>query len=401
MKPSQRNQQLDVLRAIAILLVLGRHSVVEPQSAGILSSPATLWMRFGWTGVDLFFVLSGFLLGGLLFSEFALTGKIDVRRFLIRRSFKIWPDYYVLLIFVILVTPVSGDTFAERLTTYIPHLFHLQNYFRYLSLHTWSLAVEEHFYLALPLLLWTTFKLTQGNKQRRFTIVAVAASLVVIICLTLRLCAEVPLENLGARLSPTHLRVDSLCWGVFLAAIYHLKTNWFAALLRHRLLIALAGLAIISPMMVLSIENSLFVTTWGYSLLYIGYGCLLIAAVSGGDNKRHSYLARLLAFIGTSSYSTYLWHWHLAYLFKALVPTIRSSGIPPAFCWLLLTMAYVVTAIAVGWFMGRLVEVPMLKFRDRIFPSNTSSPTVVRISPPSTNEASAPVLADPASNLAG
>ena len=58
---------------------------------------ANLWMRFGWTGVDLFFVLSGFLVGGLLFRELRQQSGLDVRRFIIRRGFKIWPSYLVFL----------------------------------------------------------------------------------------------------------------------------------------------------------------------------------------------------------------------------------------------------------------------------------------------------------------
>jgi Acyltransferase family len=70
---NSRNQSLDVLRGIAILLVLGRHFNYFP-----------LWRQAGWIGVDLFFVLSGFLISGLLFQEYKNTGKLDVRRFILR-----------------------------------------------------------------------------------------------------------------------------------------------------------------------------------------------------------------------------------------------------------------------------------------------------------------------------
>jgi peptidoglycan/LPS O-acetylase OafA/YrhL len=401
MKTSQRNQQLDILRAIAILLVLGRHGVVDPATAGMLSAPASLWQRFGWTGVDLFFVLSGFLIGGLLFSELSRTGGIDVRRFLIRRSFKIWPAYYVLLAFVIFVTPLPYNSFADRLTTFVPHLFHLQNYFREVPLHTWSLAVEEHFYLALPLLLYVIMRLTDRNHELRFRVIAIVTIIVVATCLGWRLVAGLPVENFGARLSPTHLRVDSLFWGVFLAALYHLKSAWFASLSSYRMLLAVAGFLLISPMMFLSIETSLFVSTWGYSLLYLGYGCLVVAAVSGGEAASSSPLRRLLAFVGASSYSIYLWHWHLAYPFKPLASVLHLSVVSPSLNWLLLMSLYVATAIIAGWFMGRLVEVPMLKFRDRVFPSKTSGPTLPTSGRPSPTEEGKSVLSDPVTSLAG
>src|SRR5215831_18752084 len=85
-RPSPRNAQLDALRAIAVLLVLGRHLPFFP-----------LWIRVGWTGVDLFFVLSGFLISGLLFREYKATGGIRIGRFLVRRGFKIYPAYYLFL----------------------------------------------------------------------------------------------------------------------------------------------------------------------------------------------------------------------------------------------------------------------------------------------------------------
>jgi peptidoglycan/LPS O-acetylase OafA/YrhL len=86
---SRRNQSLDVLRAIAVFGVLGDHA---PYYA--------IWARAGGYGVDLFFVLSGFLISGLLFQEYKSSGGLRIRRFLIRRGFKIWPSYHRLVISV-------------------------------------------------------------------------------------------------------------------------------------------------------------------------------------------------------------------------------------------------------------------------------------------------------------
>src|SRR5260370_31028003 len=81
-----RNQSLDVLRGVAILLVMGRHfPYYRP------------WGKVGWIGVDLFFVLSGFLISGLLYQEYKTLGKIRFGRFVFRRGFKIWPPFYVFM----------------------------------------------------------------------------------------------------------------------------------------------------------------------------------------------------------------------------------------------------------------------------------------------------------------
>src|SRR5215472_7296705 len=83
---TQRNQSLDALRCIAVLLVVGFHLPYY-----------RIWGTLGWIGVDLFFVLSGFLISGLLFPEYTTTGAIRLRRFLIRRGLKIYPAFYLLI----------------------------------------------------------------------------------------------------------------------------------------------------------------------------------------------------------------------------------------------------------------------------------------------------------------
>src|SRR5204863_7752623 len=90
--------QLDLLRCLAIVLVLGRHMVPCPSHTNAwLGRLTSIWQRGGWIGVDLFFVLSGFLVSGLLFREYQRHGSVDVVRFLIRRGFKIYPGFWVLL----------------------------------------------------------------------------------------------------------------------------------------------------------------------------------------------------------------------------------------------------------------------------------------------------------------
>src|SRR5436190_1807353 len=81
-----RSLQLDMLRGIAILLVLGAHCVAAPAGLGIMQPVADAWRRIGWAGVDLFFVLSGFLVSGLMFAEYQKRQNVDVRRFVIRRG---------------------------------------------------------------------------------------------------------------------------------------------------------------------------------------------------------------------------------------------------------------------------------------------------------------------------
>ncbi|MBU0611515.1 MAG: acyltransferase, partial [Armatimonadetes bacterium] len=193
-----RLAQLDVLRAVAIFLVIGHHAAVDREQAGVLW-PLYVWFKnFGWTGVDLFFVLSGFLIGGLLFRELRTRHTLDVRRFLLRRGFKIWPAYYVYLAFCLAVLVGLGHHgIGQALRLLGPNLVHLQNYSSILldphakgllplTSHTWTLAIEEHFYLALALFLGLITR-----RQRTFDaglpLVPVAAAVVMLGCLAARI----------------------------------------------------------------------------------------------------------------------------------------------------------------------------------------------------------------------
>src|SRR5205823_1760768 len=145
-----RNPSLDVLRGVAVIVVILDHyqyiervqnpSIIDFCIAGPLAIVSSL-------GVDLFFVLSGFLISGLLFEELASTGELRVIRFLARRGLKIYPGFYAFIGLTALFNPAMLHS-----RKMLSELLFLQSYLPRIWGHTWSLAVEEHFYLALPLL---------------------------------------------------------------------------------------------------------------------------------------------------------------------------------------------------------------------------------------------------------
>ena len=110
-----RNESLDVLRCIAVLLVVGHHL---PYYA--------LWGRIGWIGVDLFFVLSGFLISGVLFHEYKCTGTLNIKRFLIRRGLKIYPSFYLLMVAATCIYFLHYSLVSRN--QLVVSLFFLQNY---------------------------------------------------------------------------------------------------------------------------------------------------------------------------------------------------------------------------------------------------------------------------------
>jgi len=386
--------QLDVLRAIAIVLVLFRHAIIPWSQSGMLMRPMEFLFHLGWTGVDLFFVLSGFLIGGLLFKEIRTTGKLDIRRFLIRRGFKIWPAYFVLVAFVFLQLDLSkGGTFRGAFKDILPNLLHLQNYLGTRIGITWSLAVEEHFYLALPLVL---IAVTAGwRNTKSIPAIPIIALLLIVACNVMRFEFNwnKPFD-LYTHQYATHLRIDGLFFGVMLAYVHHFHPHVLARLARYPLLLLAIGLALVCPMGFYEVGQYRWVWTIGYTMLYVGYGCILIACIYA---PRNHVLGKVLstrgavwiAAIGIFSYSIYLWQFSLGLqpLDWWLLPHLPHK--PVSLFWLLSMTSYFLVAIVAGIIMAKLIEMPALAVRDRIFPPKSSSPatpTPEKLQPSETKE---------------
>src|SRR3954454_15594952 len=141
-----RRLDLDVVRGIAILLAMGWHFSRYRSGNAVLDALQWPGATFGWAGVDLFFVLSGFLVGRLVLREHQRTGRFDGWRFSVRRALKLWPVLYVFL--------AVQALFDDRpLGSYLwQTAMHVQNYAGTQIPHLWSLAVEEHFYFVLAVL---------------------------------------------------------------------------------------------------------------------------------------------------------------------------------------------------------------------------------------------------------
>lgn len=368
---------LDVLRGVAILLVMGRHHFINPRDAGLMFVPAAVWHRYGWTGVDLFFVLSGFLVGGLLLKETLERGELHVPRFLVRREFKIWPSYYVFLIWVAIKTVItSPEPARQALASFWPKLWpclaNIQNYFDTPRLHLWSLAVEEHFYLVLPLVVkWLA---PNPAALRRLTLPWVLGG-VFVASLSLRGWVALTQPPSNMYMYYTHLRLDSLAFGFLLAYVYYTRRDDWNRIARHRRWLIAGGLLAVAPSGVL-LPESAFEFSAGLTLLYLGYGALLVACVSATEPASltaraiHSAPGRALGFVGFYSYSIYLWHVDLDWPLGA---ALRNGWSFPSstLTWIVGTAVYAALAVLVGVAMAKLVELPTLRLRDRIYPRRT------------------------------
>jgi peptidoglycan/LPS O-acetylase OafA/YrhL len=284
-----RNNSIDVLRAVAIFLVLGRHAHWPENSI------ASIWQRGGWVGVDLFFVLSGFLVSGLLLKQFKETGAISWTNFVVRRGFKIYPAFWCLIIFSLIFNAITHAAPFESFRL-LSELAFVQNYGQPMWGHTWSLAVEEHFYLLLPLILMICTK----NQFKYFPLFV---SFIAGACLAMRLTGGE--WNVQRNMFATHLRLDSLLFGSFLSYLYHYQQDFFHRVASYKKTLPITGIALLLPAFIWKLEESRAIYTFGFTLFYIGSGAILMAFVGG---LRENRLTHFLGMIGRYSYSIYLWH---------------------------------------------------------------------------------------------
>lgn len=358
---------IDLLRALAVFLVLGAHMQVCPVEASPLFHFVTgIWNRGGWVGVDLFFVLSGFLVSGLLFREHEKYGGILPLRFLIRRGFKIYPGFWVLIGATVVVGILTGE--PRNPHSVLSELLFVQNYRSALWQHTWSLAVEEHFYFFLAFFL---LLLSWRTSPRPFSFVPAVFIVFAVMCLIFRiLTAARPVipgdGSITTHVFPTHLRMDSLFFGVLLSYLYHTHAEQFiGAIRRWRWPLFVLGILCLAPPFIFSLETTPFIYTWGFALFYIGSGALLCALLS--MRLPQSWPFRSIAYIGSHSYSVYLWH--MAVLLW-IVP-LFGSFTSPTTNWFCYFAIYIIGAICVGIPMALLIEFPMLRLRDKLFPSRS------------------------------
>src|SRR5579864_5075699 len=267
-----RNVQLDVLRAIAILLVLSMHLM-------LVHTPRwweALIVNHGWAGVDLFFVLSGYLISGLLFAEFKKTGDIRFKRFAFRRAMKIWPPLYTLTLGT-LAWRLYHDFSLKPFTPFLRDVLFLNSYLPGTYGQFWSLAVEEHFYILLPLCLFFMLRAAPRD-ENPFRAIPMVFMIVASLALVARIVTAVSFRSFDhfVHFFPTHLRIDSLMFGVLLGYYHHFHGVRLQHLIKDRLpFLFLASILLLAPCFILIGQNP-FMYTVGFTLNYLGFGLLML-----------------------------------------------------------------------------------------------------------------------------
>nr|WKF58490.1 O-acetyltransferase OatA [Paraburkholderia busanensis] len=361
-KPTVRGRsiELDFVRGIAIIMVMGFHFHAVHTGNYLIQVIEYPLKSFGREGVNLFFTLSGFLVGGLLLRQYAETGHVDARRFIIRRIFRIWPAYYVLIAFHVLAGRHPWNTFL------VQNLTHLQNYLGTSITQTWSLAVEEHFYLVLPalLLLFARWRLSA------WTIVGVLSGICAVV-LTAR-CFAVAGGDLDGAFAYTQYRIDSLLVGVILSAIYWMKPGVYHQLARRKAFLIVC-VAILCAWLVLATRNFALDESIGYTIQALGFAALIVLVLEYSGSMRESWIYRGVAWVGLYSYGIYLWHSLALAPGDMLIRKTTAMGFPPSLIWVIALTAQFALAIFIGYVTTRAIEYPFLLMRNALFPEKRSS----------------------------
>jgi peptidoglycan/LPS O-acetylase OafA/YrhL len=364
----KRLPELDVLRAIAIILVLGRHLFHRPQDLDpFVGKFLILWFKIGWVGVDLFFVLSGFLISGLLFSEHKALGKIDIEKFYIRRAFKLLPPFYLLTILSLITSFFFSFPRPLRLSYALGEIFFVQNYAEYMWQHTWSLAVEEHFYILIALLLPFLLRRSSVHSNPFAKIPKIAISTAALI-LVGRILTVTFGEFSMDEYKLTHFRMDALLFGVLLSYYYHYHHESLKHFVRKgRWALFGACLMFILIPAHFIVMNSDFLHTFGFTLVYLGAGAVLLCSLFKSNTTWPSFWNNgFLHSIGIASYSIYLWHLPIYNGTKRILESTYAGDHK----FLILALTYLGGSYLAGRLTFLFVERPILRLRQRLFATN-------------------------------
>jgi peptidoglycan/LPS O-acetylase OafA/YrhL/lysophospholipase L1-like esterase len=342
------------VRALAVLAVMGFHEGASELSGGFL-------------GVDIFFVLSGFLITDLLVTRYDTLGRLDLRDFWTRRARRLLPALAVMLVVVTaaasVIEPDQEASLRPALlaaVTYTSNWYQILHHVSYFDAfsqltapapldHLWSLAIEEQFYLLWPLILWFLLFRLNGRRSRVTVILLAAAVSALVMALQ-----YTPGGDPSAVYYGTDTHASALLIGAALALAYPLASlaSLPAAQTKRLDAVGVAGLAVLAWAIGHFSGNDPAVYPVGLILAALAAACLVAAAAGSGVIGVITSLPPL-RWVGVRSYGMYLWHWPVI----ALAAALAGSGPTSAWVWVIET-AVTIALAAASW---RFIETPILQ----------------------------------------
>ncbi len=352
------------MRGLAILWVMLFHFRF------IIGVPHLLYWpsRYGWMGVDLFFVLSGYLIGSQLLRPYLKDAEPSLAQFYALRAFRILPAFLAVLGLYVFV-PVFRE--APGLSPLWQFLSFTENFrIDYLHdqafSHVWSLCVEEHFYLVLPVLVLVLMRKPRFSKAMAVVLSILVFGIVIrgwiylhqLKPLLLAGDNEFYLRYTERIYYPTYTRLDGLLVGVVLAVIKTFRPMWWQKMMDRGWTLLFSGVSVCALAMWLFRERFGFPATLvGFPLMSAGLGLLVAASISPA-----CWLSKVrgFGFIATLAYSVYLTHKEIGHLDRMYLGRYLQNGGWPAF---LLVFSTCFLAAAVLYFA---IERPFLRLRERL-----------------------------------
>lgn len=351
---------LDHLRALAILLVFCYHYP-------ILSSGNPEWLqrgaRFGWTGVDLFFVLSGFLISSQLFLQIKQGRNISLKNFYIKRFFRILPAFWVV---VAVYFCFPGFREREALPPIWKFLTFTQNFglnifdFGTFS-HAWSLCVEEHFYLFFPLILILLQSTNLFKKSYWLLIFLFLIGIVIRVFIWENFYLPEKIDWYKYIYYPTYNRIDGLLMGVSIAGIYQFRPDIWNKISKYgNPLIALSLLVLTAAYFLCDDQHSFNASVFGFPLVSVGYG-LIVSGALCPTSFLYRWNSKVTTFIAMLSYAIYLTHKGIIHITQQIFASLNidlNSNVMMLIC--------IITCVSSAYTLHIVIEKPFMNLRDKI-----------------------------------
>jgi peptidoglycan/LPS O-acetylase OafA/YrhL len=369
-RASTRIDGLDTLRALAVTLVMLHNYVL------FVSGDATFgWVgEIGWAGVDLFFGLSGYLIGNQVFRALRAPGGLSLGRFYARRLLRTLPNFYVVLALYALWPAFRGSSPMLPLWKYLSFTQNIALEPGTAFSHAWSLCIEEQFYLLLPACALLAVALARRGAGMHWAWTAFA----LLFAAGMAIRAGIWLQGQDEAnwlhfyyqtiYYSSFCRVDELLAGVALALLKNFHGAAWSRLMTHgRLLLAAGVLAsALALRWFLADRYGFWTTVLGYPLLALGCALLILAALAPAS-PLHRIRIPGAASLALWSYAIYLVHKQVAVLAaRPLLAAGFAAGHP-----LTIVVALAASVLA-GWLLYRLVETPFMRLRERYVPGNAA-----------------------------
>jgi peptidoglycan/LPS O-acetylase OafA/YrhL len=376
---AQKLNGLDTLRAFAIVLVFMYHYQVFVSREATFGLASTI----GWIGVDLFFVLSGYLIANQIFSGIVRGQALSLKAFYARRFLRTLPNFYVVLALYFLFPAVMGGNTPPALWRFLSFTQNYQLPPGTAFSHAWSLCIEEQFYLVLPAVVMLCVRYGKSISLGWVLLIGLIVMGIATrgtLWLHYGRLADGAINGYHPHIYySTFCRFDELLPGVAIAMLKNFHPDTWKRLMLKGNALLIAGVLSCTVLVYLllnyyDIEGygyGFFMTAFGYSLIAMCFAVLTVAALSPS-----SWLYRVrvpgAAQLAAWSYAIYLSHKALAVIIERL---LANHGIDARSGLAVLLISCV--CVAGGWLLYRLVETPFMKLRDARFPTNfpTNLPT--------------------------